>query len=63
MWILLLGSVSCLCITLIFSILAAGQRADEGEERILKIISPTAERNVAMQQGHASRPMADISVG
>lgn len=63
MWVLLLGSVSCLCITLIFSMLAAGQRADEGEERILKIISPTAERNVAMREEHASRPMANVSAG
>lgn len=43
MWLLLLillGFSSCFIITLIFGLLGAGRRADEGEERILEIMSP-----------------------
>ena len=43
MWLLLLvllGLGSCFFITLIFGLLKAGRRADEGEERILKLILP-----------------------
>jgi len=40
-WLLLilLGLSSCSLITLIFGLVRAGRRADEGEERILDIIS------------------------
>ena len=42
-WLLLilLGLGGCFLITLIFGLLRAGRRADEEEEKILDIISPT----------------------
>jgi len=42
MWLLLLillSMGSCSVITLVFGLLHAGRRADEGEERILEIMS------------------------
>ena len=42
MWLLLLisfGLVICFFVILIFGLVKAGRRADEGEEKILKIIS------------------------
>jgi hypothetical protein len=48
MLLLLLGAVSYLfIILLVFSSISAGRRADEGEERILKIISATSSSDIA----------------
>jgi len=47
-WLLLIlfGLGSCSLITLIFGLVRAGRRADEWEERILRIISPAPPDDV-----------------
>jgi len=48
MWFLvsiLLGLVSCFFIILALGLARAGRRADEGEEKILEVISPAVSEN------------------
>ena len=54
MWLLSLGIGGCVVIMLgIFCLTSAGRRADEGEERILELISPAScndmEENTPIQ--------------
>lgn len=66
MWLLLLalfGLGNCLFITLIFSILVSGRRADDREEVILRIISPTLESTATVRKHHASWPASEVLVG
>lgn len=43
---IILGLGFCFFIALIFSLVKAGRRADEGEEKILDIISPSIKNTV-----------------
>ena len=58
MWILLIlsGLSSCVIMVLIFGLLGAGRKADEEEQRILRIISSELPKNtvtVSAQMRHA----------
>jgi hypothetical protein len=49
MWLpllILLGLSSSFITTLIFGLVGAGKRADEGEDRILEIISPAPAHSI-----------------
>jgi len=46
--IILLGFLCCFFIVLIFSLLRAGNRADQEEERILAIISQDSQKEVLL---------------
>jgi hypothetical protein len=64
MWwlsIILLGLGSCFSITLIFGLLRASRRADEGEERILKIISPAPRDDITTLEDTANAADAGVS--
>jgi len=61
MWLpllILLGLSGCFVITLTFGLLEAGMRADEGEDRILEIISSAPPKGITdhatEQAQHAS---------
>ena len=66
MWLLLIilfGLIGCSFIALIFGLMRAGRRADEGEEKILEIISPAPRVNITedsanAQIEHASMPVS-----
>ena len=52
--LVLSGLISCFLIVLIFGLLRAGRRADEVEESILRIISPTMQSSVNKQNRQAA---------
>lgn len=59
MWLLLfilLGLSSCFLLMLVISLLWASRRADEAEERILKIVSPTSSDDIAAEDVVDERP-------
>lgn len=66
MWLLLIilfGLIGCSLIVLIFGLMRAGRRADEGEEKILEVMSPAplhsiAEDSADVQVQHASLPVS-----
>jgi hypothetical protein len=65
MWLLLLillGFSSCFIITLIFGLLGAGRKADEGEEKILEIMSstPPDKGDVACEQTEYASPSSKV---
>jgi hypothetical protein len=67
MWTLILVIGSCFFTLSIFSILAAGRRADEGEEKILELILPPLEHaetgTTTEQKQYAHQPVSKVSAG
>lgn len=62
-WILLVlsfGLGSCLLATLTFSLIKAGRRADEGEERILAIFLSTRSGS-KLEDAHAKIPEVSVT--
>jgi hypothetical protein len=64
MWLLLLtlfGLIGCSLITLIFGLMRAGRRADEGEEKILEIMSPASRESITEDSADAQTQHAPMS--
>jgi len=65
MWLpllILFGLIGCFFITLIFGLMRAGRRADEGEEKILEIISPAPRGSITEDSADTQTEQASMPV-